>query len=81
MPAIDYTGRFYARGKSTSKEGRAGIGFPIKASRASTAMRFAEKMILELLPGWTCGVVRLQENGRVIHTRIVRRTAGKPAGR
>ena len=81
MPAIDYTGRFHACGRSTSKDSRAAIGFPIQASRVNTAQRFAEKMILELLPGWVCGVVRLEKDGRLIHTWVLRRTSRRmPAG-
>lgn len=74
MPAIDYSGPFHVRARSTAKGvTQAAIAFPVKASRTSTAVRFAEKMIPKLLPGWTRGTVRLFENDRCIHTWVVTR--------
>lgn len=74
MPAIDHNGRFHVRARSTAKGMLQGaIAFPVLASRTSTAVRFADKMIPKLLPGWTSGVVRLFENGRCIHTWVLTR--------
>lgn len=76
MPGIDYNGDFYVHARSTAKGSRAAIGFPVKASRVSTALRFAEKTVLHLLPGWTRGTVRLMKYGTCLHTRVlIRRPA------
>jgi hypothetical protein len=81
MPSIDYSGPYHARAVATDKDSRAGIGFPIKASGVGPAMRFADKMIVELLPGWTVGTVRLTKHGTVIRTWILRRDENKPRRR
>jgi hypothetical protein len=77
MPQIDYDGRFYVKAVSAANDSRAAIGFPVKASRVSTAMRFADKMIPRLLPGWSSGTVRLSTNGRVLHTWVLRMNRGE----
>ena len=73
MPAIDYTGLFHARGVSTAKDSTAAIGFPIKASRTSTSRRFANKIILEWLPGWEVGTVVLSKNRKRVDSWVLRR--------
>ena len=73
MPSIDYKGRFYAKGSCTSKGCHAALGFPIKASRATTARRFANTTLLELLPGWTVGTVRLTRDGLFVASWILKR--------
>ncbi|KKN38354.1 hypothetical protein LCGC14_0754290 [marine sediment metagenome] len=73
MPTMDSTGLFYARGVPTAKGSRAALGFPIRASRASTARRFADKMILELLPGWDTGVVALTRNAKRVDSWLLKR--------
>lgn len=73
MPAIDYTGDFYTRGVCTGKGSRGAIGFPIKASTAGVARRFANKMILKLLPGWDHGTVVLTQNGKRVMAWILSR--------
>jgi len=64
MPAIDHNGRFHAYGRCTDKGKTGALGFPIKASRQSTARRFADAMLLKLLPGWGRGQVVLTRNGK-----------------
>lgn len=73
MPTIDYAGRFHARGACFDKGSRAALGFPIKASRSSTARNFANKEILELLPGWGHGRVLLTNDGKFLDSWILRR--------
>lgn len=73
MPTIDDTGRFHARGVCTDKGKCGAVGFPIRTSRASTAKRFANKMILELLPGWQCGTVVLKKDGERVDTWTLRK--------
>ena len=79
MPSINYTGRFYAKGSCTSKGCHAALGFPIKASRATTARRFADKMLLDLLPGWTTGTVRLTRDGLHIDAWLLTRPQKPPS--
>lgn len=69
MPAIDYSGDFHVY--ATAKGSRAAISFPVKASRVSTALRFAEKTVLTFLPGWTRGTLRLMKYGKCLHTRVL----------
>ena len=71
MPSIDYTGRFYARGVCTDKGARGALGFPVKAARASTARRFADKEILDMLPGWERGTVVLLKDGKRVDSWIL----------
>ena len=73
MPSIDYEGKFHVHARSTAKDSTAAISFPVKASRLSTAMRFAEKTVLTLLPGWTRGMVRLVRRGKVCDSRVLDR--------
>ena len=75
MPAIDHTGQYHVRAVATAKGSTAAIGFPIKASRVSTARRFADKMILELLPGWTRGRVTLVKDGQRVLAWVLSRSA------
>ena len=73
MPAIDYTGLFHARAVSTAKGTTGALGFPIKASRPVTAKRFANRTILELLPGWKVGTVVLNKNRKRVDSWVLRR--------
>lgn len=57
MPAIDYSGAYRAK----ARQGQAAIAFPIKASRMEIAARYANKMVLKLLPGFTHGTVVLED--------------------
>ncbi len=73
MPSIDYGGKFFVVARSTAKRSRAAIRFPIKASRLSTARRFADRQVLDLLPGWTCGPVRLMRGQKCVDAWVLRR--------
>ena len=70
MPSIDYSGRYHSRARSF--DGGA-IGLPIKANSDAVAIRFADKMTLELLPGWVVGSVVIQKDGEFIECHTLTR--------
>ena len=73
MSAIDYSGRFHARGVCTDKGSSGALGFPIKASTLQAARDFANQTILDLLPGWGCGSVRILEDGKFVESYLLER--------
>ena len=73
MPSIDYQGRYFAIGKST--ESTACIRFPVKASTPQAAKNFADRTVLELLPGWERGYVTIKKGKKLTSHYLVRPNA------
>lgn len=73
MPSIDYDGAYCVHAESTARDSRAAIRFPVKASSSKVAKRFAEKMVLAMLPGWTVGAVSLMKHKVVVWSWLLTR--------
>lgn len=78
MPAIDHHGKWHVKARSNTT---AAIGFPISAARLSTARRFAERMVLELLPGWVRGRLWLTRNRKPAVSWVLHRQTTDAPGR
>ena len=68
MPSIDYLGDYRVEAFSTAKDSRAAIRFAVRASSSKVAKRFADKMVLAMLPGWTIGAVSLRKHKVIVHS-------------